>query len=75
MKPACYSRFPNKGLDSRVLSGERYLRLLSDLGSEGELGISLALVGGGQQVGPGYPPCQCQGCLHQHLPHMQPCNA
>ena len=40
---------------------------MGDLGFEGELGIGLALVGGGEQVGPGYPPAQGQSCLHQHL--------
>ena len=40
---------------------------MSDLGLEGELGIGLALVGGGEQVGPGDPPAQSQRRLHQHL--------
>lgn len=43
------------------------LGLMGDLGFEGELGVWLALVGGGEEVGPGDPPAQGQGRLHQHL--------
>lgn len=47
--------------------GAANLGLMGDLGFEGELGVWLALVGGGEEVGPGDPPAQGQGCLHQHL--------
>lgn len=52
------------GLTGKLTGLRTDLGLLCDLGLEGELGVGLALVGGGQQVCPGDPPAQGQSRLH-----------